>query len=125
MTDYYIVHITTTFLHRFLYCLFTSVCLHCELDILHLEIRNSFMMHLIFIVKVCVVLSDWFYFCVIVVLYARIFSVFEYLVFVSSNELQHYQKFINVSDIVNIISISMVIQSDIYRMVLDFIGLYS
>jgi hypothetical protein len=125
MTDYYIVHITTTFLHRFLYCLFTSVCLHCELDILHLEIRTSFMMHLIFIVKVCVVLSDWFYFCVIVVLYARIFSVFEYLVFVSSNELQHYQKFINVSDIVNIISISMVIQSDIYRMVLDFIGLYS
>ena len=83
------------------------------------------MMHLIFIVKVCVVLSDWFYFCVIVVLYARIFSVFEYLVFVSSNELQHYQIFINVSDIVNIISISMVIQSDIYRMVLDFIGLYS
>ena len=125
MTDYYIVHITTTFLHRFLYCLFTSVCLHCELDILHLEIRTSFMMHLIFIVKVCVVLSDWFYFCVIVVLYARFFSVFEYLVFVSSNELQHYQKFINVSDIVNIISISMVIQSDIYRMVLDFIGLYS
>jgi hypothetical protein len=125
MTDYYIVHITTTFLHPFLYCLFTSVCLHCELDILHLEIRTSFRMHLIFIVKVCVVLSDWFYFCVIVVLYARIFSVFEYLVFVSSNELQHYQKFINVSDIVNIISISMVIQSDIYRMVLDFIGLYS
>lgn len=97
----------------------------CELDILHLEIRTSFRMHLIFIVNVCVVLSDWFLLlCHSGPLCENLFG-FEYPVFVSSNELQHYQQFINVSDIVNITSISMVIQSDIYRMVLDFIGLYS